>query len=49
MLIGDRATNSAFSPIFDLPETDTPVFKHELEDSPQVSPSMPQHNIVQDE
>ena len=34
MLIGDRATNPAFSPIFDLPETETPTFKHEYLDSP---------------
>jgi len=32
-----------------MPESGTPEFKHELEESPQVSPSMPIHNIVQDE
>lgn len=55
MLIGDRTTNSAFQPFFGLPEgitTDTPAFQPDLpdcEDSPQISPSMPHHNIVQDE
>ena len=32
-----------------MPESSTPEFKHEFEESPQVSPSMPIHNIVQDE